>query len=170
MSFLTLQGQPLFVHTRRSNQTSSQLIKSQNQAHSLKHISGQKMTLVAKWCQLIDCLPYKKIVLIFSLTLQGWKLSIPPKEAIQPLLNCFKSQSQELSIKHICRQNMTFDAKYHQVIAYSPYINRWGMHLFDSTRLCTVHPHLRKPSNLFLTVSQINACHILSIIFVSQVI
>ena len=45
-----------------------------------------------------------------------------PEEAIQSILNLFKSQNQLSSLKHICGQKMTFVAEYCQFIACLPYI------------------------------------------------
>ena len=101
--------------------------KSQNQACTLKHICGQKMTFVSKWCQFIDYLPYiKSVLLSFKLYKVGHCQS-KPEEPIQPIINCLKSQSQALSLNHFSRQNMTFVAEYCQFIAYLPYINKWRM-------------------------------------------
>jgi hypothetical protein len=85
-----------------------------------------------------------------------------PEEAIQPLINFSKSQSQTHSLKHISRQNMTFVAKYCQFIAYLPYIN--GCLFCDSMRLDTVQLHLKgHPISSQLCHK---ASHILSSIFI----
>jgi hypothetical protein len=96
---------------------------SQSQALSLKHISMQKMTFVANWCQRIAYLPYIKSLSLF--TLQGWTLSIQTSGTC-PTSSQLNRDSKPGSFSHSYynRQNLTFVAKYWKFIAYVPYIKR----------------------------------------------
>ena len=94
---------------------------------------------------------YKECDTVFCLLYKAEQGPSTPEEAIQHLFNCC---NQALSLKHISGQNMTFVAKYCQFIDYLPYTKCLRMPL-DSTRLCIVYPHLRKPSNLFPTDSRV---------------